>query len=335
MATIYEISEASGVSPKTVARILAGESKRSKNRDKVLKCARDLGYVRNANAANLRTGKTSLVGVLVPFIDNPYYTQFAQELHNALAKHHLQPLIACSFGRTMEFNSALKAFRSYNVDAILINSSQGSLSEETSELLNYFQSVKKPLMLIGRSSENPTIDQADIDNSNGIEKIVDYLVAKGHTRIAFIGGRASSLTPSARLRGYRLGMEKAGLPISDKLISLGEGSPQDAAQRVQQLLAETSPRPTALVCNNDMMAIAAIKTCRRAGLRVPEDIAVTGFDDIEFASMMEPALTTLHQPISQIASDCVKRLVERLHAEEPPVPRQFLYETELVVRDSA
>jgi LacI family transcriptional regulator len=110
MPTIYEVADLSGVSPKTAARILAGGSPTSKSRDKVLNCARKLGYVRNQQAANLRTGRSRLIGTVVPFIDNPFYTKYLQEIHDALSAKDYQSLIACSFGRSENMLAAVKLF---------------------------------------------------------------------------------------------------------------------------------------------------------------------------------------------------------------------------------
>ena len=336
MATIYDIAAKAGISPKTAARILSGETQRSKSKKVVLEWAERLGYVRDANAANLRTGSTQIAGLLVPFIDNPYYTSVIQEFHNVLAQKGFRVSVACSFGRADEVVAALKGFRSYNVDGIFFNGSEGELTPEIVGLLEQFQSAGKPVMLSGCNQGRLAVDQADVANAVGIVKVVTYLARQGHERIAFVGGRKANATQNARLEGFQEGLEKCGIPRNDAWISFGETSPIDAGRRCAKILATTEPkRPTAIVCGNDIMAMGVIKTVIKSGLKVPKDVAVTGFDDIEQASLFVPGITTLRQPIDRIAQDCVNQFVRRVAEKDFANPQQYLHELELVVRESA
>ena len=334
MVTIYEIAKKAGVSPKTAARILSGETRRSKKQDEVKEWARRLGYVRNANAANLRTGRSSLVGIIVPYIDNPYYTQVIQELHDALDDQKLKALVSCSFGKTDEVLAALNVFRSYDVDGLFLNLSQGKLTPEVLDLLNQLQEEGKPVVLMGASGNKMSFDAVDIDNESGIAKAVAYLAAKGHERIAFMGGDVGNETLEARHRGYLRGMTEAGLSIDDAMISVGEPTSMDAARRTLELF-ESGPVPTAIVCAADVMAPGVMKSCASKGLRLPDDIALTGFDDVSLAPLMVPALTTLRQPIPQMAKDAVSQFVSRIESRDFSKPRMMVYETELIIRESA
>lgn len=334
VVTIYEIAEKAGVSPKTAARILSGETRRSKKQEEVKEWARRLGYVRNANAANLRTGRSSLAGIIVPYIDNPYYTQVIQELHDALDDQNLKALVSCSFGKSDEILAALNVFRSYDVDGIFLNLSQGKLTPEVVDLLKQFQKDGKPVVLMGCSGKEMAFDVVDIDNASGIAKAVGYLAAKGHERIAFMGGNAGNETLEARHRGYLKGMEEAGLEVDEAMVSVGEPTSLDAARRTLELL-ESEPVPTAIVCAADVMAPGVIKSCAAKGLRLPDDLALTGFDDVSLASLMIPSLTTLRQPIAQIAKDAVNQFVSRIESGDFSKPRFIVYETELIIRESA
>ena len=149
VATIYDIAAKAGVSPKTAARILSGETQRSKSKKVVLEWAERLGYVRHANAVNLRTGSTQIAGLLEPFIDNPYYTSIIQELHNALTEKGFRVIVACSFGRAVDAVAALKMFQSYNVDGIFFNGSERELIPKIVGLIEQFQKADKPMILSG------------------------------------------------------------------------------------------------------------------------------------------------------------------------------------------
>lgn len=333
MATIYEIAEKAGVSPKTAARILAGESKRSKHHERVLEWARRLGYVRNVSAANLRSKRTQLVGLLVPFVDNPYYTQVIQAFHDTLGDRGFRVLLACSFGQSDEILSALDLFRSYGVDGILVNGSEGELPAEATRRLQQFRDEKRAVILIGRNSEEHALDQADVANAAGIAAMVDHLVERGHQRIGFIGGSPSNGANQARHEGYLRGLANHRLEARDEWASSGTATPEDAGRRALGVLAG-DPRPTALVCGNDLMALGVLKACREAGMEVPGELAVTGFDDIAAASLVVPGLTTMRQPYGQLARACTELLEGRIHAESPDPPTRLLLDTRLVVRGS-
>lgn len=334
MATIYEIADKAGVSPKTAARILAGESKRSKHHDRVLEWARKLGYVRNVSAANLRSKRTHLIGLLVPFVDNPYYTQVIQAFHDTLGDRGFRVLLACSFGQSEEILSALDLFRSYGVDGILVNGSEGELPKPAIERLDQFREEKRAVILLGRNTEDHGLDQADVANAAGIEGMVDHLVGRGHDRLAFIGGRPTNGAFQARHEGFLRGVERHGLELPEAWTSWGSATPEDAGRRALELLA-ADLRPGALVCGNDLMALGVLKACREAGMEVPGDVAVTGFDDIEAASLMVPGLTTMRQPFNRLARECAALLEHRIRETSPEPPTRLVFDTELVVRQSS
>lgn len=334
MATIYEIAEKAGVSPKTAARILKGESRRSKHYEKVHEWAKKLGYVRNVSAANLRSKRSHMVGLVVPFVDNPYYTQLIQEFHDALSSRGYQVLLVCSFGKVEAILSALDLFRSYGVDGVFVNGSEGSLTGDVTERLRQLQENRRPVMLLGRGREEHGVDQADVDSGSGIARIVDYLAGRGHARIGFIGGRASNAAMQERKRGFEEGMESTGLVVRPEWMSWGEATPDDAGRRARAML-EGDDRPTALVCGNDLMALGVLKACHTAGLKVPEDVAVTGFDDIRAASLVDPGLTTLRQPYKRLAQECAARFERRIEDGDFEGTGRLLFDTELIVRESA
>ena len=298
--------------------------------------AKRLGYVRHANAVNLRTGSTQIVGLLVPFIDNPYYTSVIQEYHNALAERGFRVIVSCSFGKAREAVSALKTFQSYNVDGVFFNGSEGKLTPEILKQLEQFQSAGKPVMLSGCNHGRQAVDQADVANTVGMVKLVQYLARQGHERIAFIGGRKTNATMDDRLKGFRQGLEKCGIAGNEAWLSFGDTMPTDAGRRCVEILANTGRKhPTAFVCGNDIMAMGAIKAALKSGLNVPKDVAVTGFDDIEQAELFVPGITTLRQPIDRIAQDCVNQFARRIVEKDFANPQQYLHEPELVIRESA
>lgn len=333
--TIYEIANKAGVSPKTAARILSGETKRSKGREAVLAWAERLGYVRNASAANLRTGRSQLIGLIVPFIDNPYYTRIIQEFHDALAQVGFKALVSCSFGQTGDIVSSLKVYQAHSVDGILFNGSEGELTTEITTMLSQFQESGKPVILVGRYVDALQVDQVNLDNQKGIAQAVQHLVDRGHRGLAFLGGSRHNRTMQARSEGFVTTLRELGLEVRDDWMSFGETTLADAQGRAGALLGQKGNRPEAIVCGNDLLAMAALKACRRHRLSVPGEVAITGFDDIEQASLCEPELTTVRQPIPRIARECVDQLLRRLNGEGAGEPRRLLYQPELVIRESS
>lgn len=332
MANIYEIAERAGVSPKTAARILAGGSKRSKHHAKVLACAQALGYVRNQQAANLRTGRSRLVGILVPYIDNPFYTKFLQEMHDALKEKSYQSMIACSFGRADDMVSALKLFDTYNVDGIALDISEGTLTPEISQLLQQMRKRKRAIVITGAQLHDIAYDHLYLDNKSAVAKLVRHLSARGHKTVGFLGGMPDNLNIKNRLESLKQSLREQGLVIKTEWIALGDPSIPSVLQRAHQLL-RGKDRPTAIVCTSDMIAMAAMRAASEAGLRVPDDVAISGFDDIEQAGLMNPGLTTLRQPMEVMAKDIVELLLRPGKPRNKPIEEKR-YEAELVIRES-
>lgn len=332
MPTIYEVANLAGVSPKTAARILAGGSPTSRSREHVLGCARKLGYVRNQQAANLRTGRSRLIGVVVPFIDNPFYTKFLQEMHDALSAKSYQCLIACSFGQSENMLAAVKLFETYNVDGVVLDISEGILTPEIQERIQRLQRQSHPVVITGGQRHDLACDHLYLDNRTAMAKLVRHLVARGHRTFGFLGGLPQNLNIKNRLEGFKAALREAGAALEPEWISLGDPSLGSVNQRAHHLL-RASPRPTALVTTSDMIAMVAMNVAHEKGLRMPQDLAVTGFDDVAQAGLVNPGLTTVRQPMRTMAVDIVELLLDRKASVRRPA-REMRYEAELVIRGS-
>ena len=316
----------------TAARILAGKSLRSKSRDRVLQCARKLDYVRNQQAANLRTGRSKLIGVMVPFIDNPFYTKFLQEMHDALGAHGYQSLIACSFGESSSMLAAVSLFETYHVDGIVLDISEGVVTREVHKRLQALQRRARPVVVTGTQQHDIGYDHLYLDNRSAIAKVMRHLLSRGHRELGFIGGFVENLNIENRLDGFRHALREAGIPVNPEWISLGNPALGVLPQRVHRLL-RARKRPTAIVCTSDMIAMVVVKAAYEAGLRVPQDLAVTGFDDIEQASLLNPSLTTVRQPLRAMATDLVELLLRGLGTKRVPI-QEKRFEADLVIRES-
>lgn len=336
MVTIYDVARAAGVSPKTAARILGGDyGGRPANRTGVLEAARRLGYVRNQQAANLRAGRSRLIGVIVPDLQNPHYAAFYQHVHDIAVARGYHLLLSITSGRVEEQKHALRLLSLNRVDAVVLNAAEGESDRECDEILARLIGAGTVAVVAGRPARGLAVDVIRIDNRAATARAVAHLHDAGHRRVGFVGGPRASLAGAERLAGFREGCKARNLVVDERDVgespfTIAGGTAQTAA-----LLARPDP-PTALLAANDLLAIGAIRAAQAAGLRVPRDLAVIGFDDNPLATLVSPPLTTLRIPVEQIATDCVNNILERLAPHAPPrAPRNRNYRAELIVRESA
>jgi len=334
MITIYEVAKEARVSPKTAARILAGEEARPHNKQRVLNAAAKLGYVRNQQAANLRSGKSGLLGLVVPDIRNPYYPIFFQAVHDVAQGFGYQILLSSTFGRKTEEAHALRMFEMNRVEGILLNAAEGDSDEDCDSILKRFIDRGVPVILAGRPRRSLPADQIVLQNKSGLEKGVNYLFKTGRRRIAFITGGRNATASRERLEGYLSALQMQQPDLGTSLVSHGEFTAESGYEQTTALLQLAQP-PDAIMAANDLLAVGALKACQSMNRRVPQDVAIIGFDDIPLAQLCSPALTTLRQPTEKIARDCVTLLVERIRAHDLSAPRNLTYEPELLIRDSA
>lgn len=334
MPTIYEVAKKAGVSPKTAARILAGEKGRPKNHQQVMAAAKALGYVRNQQAANLRSGKSGLLGLVIPDVKNPLYTNFFEIAHDiALSRGYLFTL-SISFSKFEEEIQALRMCEANRVEGLVLNSSEGGQNEECDQLLLRMHDRGTPIVLAGRDRGELPVDQTRILNKQSVLKGFDYLYRIGRRKIGFIGGNLAEMAGKERFEGYEAGVQKYGLKIPGNWSTFGKFTMESGYQQMSSILNQQS-RPDALLAANDLLALGAIKACADQGIRNPDDIAIIGFDDISLAGLVKPALTTLRQPQEQIARDAINLLIERISNKDLGNPRTLVYEADLVIRESA
>lgn len=334
MITIHDIARETGVSPNTVARILAGRRGRPYNEAKVLNAAKKYGYIRNQQAANLRSGRSNLIGVIVPTLQNPHYPAFYQRIHDIALDHGYHILLSSTFGRVEEERQALHMFEMNRVAGVIVNTAEGETDEECDALLESFVKRAIPVIVLGRTNRGLPIDESLVKNVDACAKAVSYLHRTGHSRIAFICGPLATLSAQERLKGYQKGLSACKLPSDPALILHGEFT-MDSGATLANVLLQLPERPTAIVAASDLMAIGAMQAIQAAGLKVPGDIAVTGFGDNLLSEVVTPKLTSVRTPTQQIARDCVQLLLERIASGKLTPPKRLIYEAELIIRESA
>lgn len=326
MVTSRDVARAAGVSQATVSRVLQGsDNVTDETRKRVMEAVSATGYEPNVLARAMKTQRTQTIGVVVARITNPYYPQLIEALSAELASANQRMVLWTSEGAGDA--SALEAIRQRMVDGVVFTT-------VTAESVPLHEALRRnaPVVTLNRSVEGIACDQVTSDNLGGSTQVVQYLVGAGHSRLGFIGGPIGPSTSAERERGFRQGVAAAGLHLDERLCRRGDFSHEDGHAAMRDLLTLADP-PTAVFCVNDLTAIGAIDGARSLGRDVPEDVWVVGYDDIAMSSWEGYDLTTVRQPITQMAELAVKLLLRRI-GKTGAEPRHHRYPHELVVRGS-
>jgi LacI family transcriptional regulator, repressor for deo operon, udp, cdd, tsx, nupC, and nupG len=329
-ARIQDVAKLADVSTATVSRALATPERVSPEaRARVLEAIAKTGYVPNPAARTLRSQKTYMVLVVLPDLSNTFFSKILRGIEETLFEAGYGMIISDLDG-SPEKEAHFAAFTAAGrVDgAILLN---GHLFGQSREGEGQPARIKIPLVAVCEAIPGADIPQIEIDNRAAAYGMTQHLASLGHRSIAYVSGPASNILERERFQGFKDGLETAGLPFDPALVLPGDYT-IEAGVRAGQDLVERHTRPTAVFCTSDEMAIGLMRTLFSAGLRVPEDISVAGFDDIEFAAVAEPPLTTIHQPRRELGQAAASALIELLQGR--PSPKRIRLETELVIRDS-
>jgi LacI family repressor for deo operon, udp, cdd, tsx, nupC, and nupG len=321
-ARIQDVARLAEVSTATVSRALANPERVSPEaRARVMEAIARIGYVPNPAARTLRSQKSRMVLVVLPNLGNIFFSKILRGIEETLFEAGYGMIIGDLDG-SPEKEARFSAFMAGGqVDgAILLN---GHLFSEAKAGI--------PLVALCEAIPEAAIPQIEVDNRAAAQAMTQYLAALGHRRIAYVCGPADNVLERERLRGYRDGLAAAGLAPGPDLVWPGDYSLEAGVEVGAGILAR-GDRPGAVFCSNDEMAIGLMRTLISAGVRVPEDISVAGFDDIEFAAVVEPPLTTVHQPRRELGQAGAAVLLDVL-AGRKAQPRVRL-PTEIIVRGS-
>jgi DNA-binding LacI/PurR family transcriptional regulator len=330
-----DLAELAGVSVSTVSRALSGKGNLDDStRKRLQKLANQLHYRPSAQARNLALQRTDTILFLAPNIATYYYAELARTLSEACREQGYRMVLGHT-GDNPEveveyLNMALEGA----VDGAIVRPLSESLERDCLMSLarNNF-----PLVLLETPFEQLRLSQVSVDNRLGAEMAATYLFEKGHRNIAFMGDVILSPPRQQRLQGYLDAHQKKGQPVREDYVNLNIGGGKDVEAGISALLALKDP-PTAIVAFNDIIALGCIASVLRHGCRVPADMAVIGFDDIDISSHIGVALTTVRQPQKEVAHATVKQLIEliELHREKKELPiHEVIFKPELVIRESA
>lgn len=329
LPNIEDVARAAGVSTATVSRALNKPgSVREALRMRVLQAITALGYVPHAGARAMKLQRSGTVGAVFPTIDNAIFAKAIDALQQRLADAGLQLLIATSgYDPDTEAQQALNLVTRGADALVLVGAGQSP------ELLNMLRQRELPTVHTMVHPPPPGLVCVGFDNARAIGQAVRYLLDLGHRRIAMLAGLSGhNDRAAARIEGVRLALQRAGLSLpSQHLVERPYGLAE--AREGLRVLMASKPAPTAIVCGNDVLALGALLEAQKLGIRVPQALSIIGFDDLEMARHVQPALTTLHVPTELLWHTVAERIIGAL--EQAPVQAATEVDVELVVRESA
>jgi LacI family transcriptional regulator len=326
--TIYTVAEKAGVSIATVSRVLNGTARvNEQTRAKVHQAMDALGYQPNASARGLAANTTETIALVFPKLSGPFFSELIRGAEIAASDSDYHLLIYGASGDRLGAKNQTLGMLTTKVDGLILASSGVSRC-----YLQELQRQNLPVVALGEDPSDISADTIQPDNIGGAEKIVTHLIEHGYRRIAMINGPATRAHASDREIGYRNALRAHSLPCFSELVIAGAFDEDSGYTAMQQLLQQ-DPVPDAVFAASDQMAIGAMAAIHESGLRVPEDIALVGFDDIETARYMQPPLTTIHQDMLGQGQLAVRMLLARINGVESDV-ETIILPTTLIIRRS-
>jgi DNA-binding LacI/PurR family transcriptional regulator len=334
--TLEEVAALAGVGRGTVSRVINNAAGvRDSTRRAVQRAISELGYVPNLAARSLAGRRADAVALVMTETDwrmvgEPFFTEIVRAVGDALADMPATPVqLLLTLVRTdAERRRFVEYARGGRVDGVLMMSvhAQDTLPDMLAE-------AGLPTVMLGRRSGEESVTYVDADNTGGARGAVGYLLERGRSVVATITGPLDMYVAECRLRGYREALERAGVEVRSSLVAEGDFT-QESGRRAMTGLIERHPELDAVFAASDTMAAGALTALLAAGRRVPQDVAVIGFDDFLLAEHTDPRLTTVRQPVEEIGRAMVRLLLEEME-DSASAWRHVILRTELVVRDSA
>jgi DNA-binding LacI/PurR family transcriptional regulator len=322
-----DIARRVGVHVSTVSRALAGSPLvQEETRKRIAEAVAEVGYVVNHGARGLRLQRTGQVLIMVPNIASAFFPEVVLGIEETLQAESCGVLIGNTSNDPEREDALARQLLNGAVDGMLL------LTGRKPGVLQSVADADDRIVAISRPVPKTRIVCVGIDHGKAAQEATAYLIARGHRRVAHIAGPADSPVSQARLRGFRRALARAGLAAAPEL-EIHAAFSITAGQRAMEELLARRLGISAVLCSSDEVAMGAIKAARRAGRRVPDDISFVGFDDLEFAAVYEPALTTVHIPRRRLGNVAAETLLDLL-AGHRPERKALLLPHQLIERDS-
>ena len=340
-ATLTDIAATVGVAPMTVSRVLNQSGYVSdKTRDRVLSVVKEMNYRRNGLARSLKLQRTNTIGLVLGDISNPYSTELARAVRQTATARGYNLFICISEHSAEEDIAAFESLASHSVDGIIVATRTNASGDKCLESI---VENNVPVVAIGRDLYHEKIDYISADNLIGGFEATRHLIDLGHKRIGFIGATLESgTTKLKRLQGYLDALKAYHIKVDERLVTgrkeavtgvPGYSTEEIGYEGMKRLLSLPN-RPTAIFARNDFTAIGAMTAIKEVGLKIPEDVAIIGFDDIPLAVHTSPPLTTVRQPVRQQGQIAAEWLLQKIENAAQLPREERILDCELIIRDS-
>ncbi|EGO62842.1 LacI family DNA-binding transcriptional regulator [Acetonema longum] len=327
--TIKDVARTAGVSIATVSRILNGQGGVSEELiDKVQLTVQELNYQPNAVARALKVQESRSIGLIIPDIGNPFFPALVRGVEDAAQVHGYALILCNTDGDPDKEINYIKFLRSKQVDGILL---VGNIGFEQSG--HWLSDAAVPIVLVDRRIAGAPLSTVIVDNQAGAVLAVEHLIRQGRRQIAIVSGRPASPTNTERVNGYIQALAANRLFCRTDLVVNGDFT-FEGGYRAAEILLNRGCRFDAIFAANDLMAIGVIECLAQNGRRVPDDVAVAGFDNIRLAAWYKPALTTINQPVYEMGQLAVAALLEHM-ADSGAQARDIMLKPELIIRQSS
>ena len=332
--TIKDIARKAGVAHTTVSRALRGSPLIAADTTRrILEIAREMGYNPSAAARSLKTHRSKVIGVIVSNIDDPFFSEILQGIEEVTQVSGYSVFMSASQRDPERERLIVQTMTEHRIDGLIICSTSFSPRQS-----GHISQNGIPIVVINNQSAEDYRFSIYHDDVDGSRKLTRHLIDLGHRRIAYLGNLLSGRSTQDRLRGFQQEMHAAGLDVPEEYIHQVEGSlPESGLQGLQHFLG-LPVRPTSILCYNDMMAFGVLKGLVQAGIQVPSEISVTGFDNIVFSDYTHPLLTTFEQPKRSIGNQAARLVLELLEKEHPSQadmePKVIILQGRLLDRES-
>ncbi|WP_165390804.1 LacI family DNA-binding transcriptional regulator [Pseudoduganella lutea] len=327
--TLIEVAKKAGVARMTASRALSGDGYiTEETKAKVLAAAAELGYTPNALARAMKGGRTNVIGAVVNDLASTVINAYVTELSAEVRRHHMDLFI---YNAVDDFSLA----NGQRLDQLLNGLWDGLIyvmPRMSDEYLAMLEQSSRPVVLINYCKQVTGLPVINGDNFNGARDATHHLIDLGHRRIAFIRGFGYTGQSEERERGYRAALDDAGIVFDPELVQQGDFSLLSGAEATERLLGMAN-RPTAIFAANDEMAAGSMQVLQAAGLTLPQQVSLIGFDDAPIASFVQPKITTLRHPIGAMAKAAVQELLLRIN-NEPGRRQRVEFPSEFLVRES-
>jgi LacI family transcriptional regulator len=324
--SLQQVATRAGVSTATVSRVLNGVGVvKSSTRVRVMKAIAELKYHPNLHARSLAGGRSRTIGVVVSNLDNPFFLDIYRAVESDCHANGYEVLVANTAYSSEQLAASIRLMLGRRVAglAVIVSEMEDAVVQELTE-------SQIPIVFYDVGTAGGNISKIRVNYRKGVERVVEYLAALGHERLAFVGHHAV-LGPIDERRVALFDTLKVVSPKAAVTVVADSDSLEGGRQAAREVMS-SGFAPTAIICVNDLMAVGVLKELRERGIRVPEDVSVTGFDNIKLSEFCHPALTTVHIPRDQIGHTLFTSLAPDTNRKPPG--REFVFDPEFVVRDS-